>query len=71
MRSSPIALDPAALDRAHCPNCHCEITRHQPDKDLPDRLLGTCEVCKSWFLMDAGGQLLFAMPPRKRRRPGD
>ena len=26
---------------------------HQPDPETPDRLLGTCDECKSWYLMDA------------------
>jgi hypothetical protein len=27
---------------------------HQPDDELPDRLLGTCFHCKTWALLDVG-----------------
>jgi hypothetical protein len=39
-------------DRIHCLDCDCELILHQPDPDLPDRLLGTCDACKSWFLVE-------------------
>jgi hypothetical protein len=36
-----------------CPRCENPLTFHQPDEELADRLLATCEGCKSWFLTDA------------------
>ena len=33
-----------------CPSCGCLLTLHQPDLELPDRLLATCDDCKSWYL---------------------
>ena len=39
-------------DRIHCLACDCELILHQPDPDLPERLLGTCDACKSWFLVE-------------------
>ena len=34
----------------HCPRCACPMTLHQPDLELTERLLATCEYCKSWYL---------------------
>jgi hypothetical protein len=33
-----------------CPWCKCSLILHQPDPDLPNRLIATCDGCKSWFL---------------------
>ncbi len=35
-----------------CLNCSSILTLHQPDKESPDRLIGICESCKHWFLID-------------------
>jgi hypothetical protein len=45
-----------------CPKCENPLTLHQPDEELADRLLATCEDCKSWFLTDAAGSSLLALP---------
>jgi hypothetical protein len=34
------------------------LSFHQPDPDLPDRLLATCDECKSWFLANNDGTIL-------------
>jgi hypothetical protein len=39
----------------HCPRCQCLLVLHQPDPELWDRLLATCEKCKSWFLANHRG----------------
>ena len=36
----------------HCQACESTLRLHQPDTESPDRLLGTCDDCKSWFLID-------------------
>src|SRR5262249_49843896 len=36
-----------------CPNCEAELTLHQPDLDLPERILATCADCKAWFLSES------------------
>lgn len=41
-----------------CPACEGVLTLHQPDADLPDRLLATCEECKSWYLSNQDGSVL-------------
>ncbi len=38
--------------RAECLNCSSELTLHQPDMEMPERLLGVCESCKNWYLID-------------------
>jgi hypothetical protein len=40
--------------RAAVPCLHCSspLTLHQPDPESPDRLLGVCEGCKHWYLVD-------------------
>ena len=45
-----------------CPHCECSLTLHQPDPELPNRLLATCDECKSWFLSDSDGVALVAIP---------
>jgi hypothetical protein len=44
----------------YCPRCENPLTLHQPDEELADRLLATCENCKSWFL--ANGDALVLTP---------
>jgi hypothetical protein len=36
-----------------CPRCEFLLTIHQPDPELPDRLLATCQGCEAWFLADS------------------
>ena len=35
-----------------CPHCTWQLSLIQPDAELPDRLVGVCERCKHWFLID-------------------
>jgi hypothetical protein len=51
-----------AISRVGCPNCQCELSVHQPDLELPDRMLGTCPECKSWYLMDWVEGVMLLMP---------
>lgn len=50
-----------------CPQCECELVLHQPDPELADRLLATCDECKSWFLANSEGNVLIPI----RELPGD
>jgi len=45
------AINPDTIS-VRCVHCSTPLTLHQPDPGLPERLLGTCERCKHWFLMD-------------------
>jgi hypothetical protein len=50
----------AAVDRVSvapcpsCPRCGCPLDLHQPQPSLPERLLGTCDSCDSWALIEVG-----------------
>jgi hypothetical protein len=71
---APLDLLPFPRPReAHAPiaclDCSSPLTLHQPDPELADRLLGTCEGCKHWYLVDlvpgrAGG-FLVGLPGRE------
>ena len=37
---------------ANCLNCSWPLSLSQPDLNSPERLLGVCEQCKHWFLID-------------------
>jgi uncharacterized protein YbaR (Trm112 family) len=41
-----------------CPQCESPLTLHQPDEELAERLLATCEDCKSWFLANSDVSVL-------------
>jgi hypothetical protein len=49
-----------------CPRCECLLTLHQPDPQLPDCFLATCDDCTSWYLTNPGGTALCAI-----RQPKD
>ena len=38
--------------RVQCPDCKEALDMHQPDERSPERLLGTCQGCSAWFLID-------------------
>jgi hypothetical protein len=60
------AVAPASMSIC-CPRCEYSLTLHQPDFGLPDRLLATCDECKSWFLANSDGTLL--VPVSKLPKP--
>ena len=41
-----------------CPRCDSVMTFHQPDPQLPERLLATCDACKSWYLSSGKDEVL-------------
>ena len=58
-----------SIRRFVCPRCECSLTLHQPDSDLPDRLLATCDECKSWHLATSEGtELRPIIQPKGRPR---
>ena len=70
--NSAIALHrEAASPRDFCAFCceHCGslLTLHQPDPELPDRLLATCDECKSWYLSNSTGTALIPIPRLVKR----
>jgi hypothetical protein len=52
------------LPEPRCPNCRAPLEIHQPDVELPGRLLGTCEVCKAWCLIYADEGEIVPIPVR-------
>ncbi len=68
--SIPVVLDTASfpaserLSDIQCLGCESPLDFHQPDPDLPDRMLGTCDSCKSWYLLDFGNGGLEALLTR-------
>jgi hypothetical protein len=45
-----------------CPLCQADLVLHLPDPVTPDLLLGTCEGCKSWYLLDATRGVMALLP---------
>src|SRR6516162_4174495 len=35
-----------------CCTCGGDLSLHQPDPEMPERILGTCCDCKAWYLLD-------------------
>ncbi len=52
-----------------CLRCGDSLALHQPDPQLPHRLLAVCEDCKAWYLTDAFGLSLTPIPVEVERRP--
>ncbi len=45
-----------------CSRCKSPLSLHQPDPELTDRLLATCDECKVWYVTDARGSELIHVP---------
>lgn len=45
-----------------CSSCDEELDIHQPDLNRPDRLLGTCTCCGTWYLIDDEARVMLALP---------
>ncbi len=45
-----------------CARCQAPLVRHQPDENEPNRLLGTCDDCGSWFLLDLSKSIMLVLP---------
>ena len=67
MRPAPPAVTlPIRIleDRLSCPMCGERVSLHQPDLDMPDRLLAICGACDAWaFLVEMpDGDKTLALP---------
>ncbi|GAC1447453.1 MAG: hypothetical protein NVSMB9_29620 [Isosphaeraceae bacterium] len=49
-------------DEGLCACCQCPLDRHQPDAEQPDRQLGTCGDCGTWFLIDSETGVMYSIP---------
>ena len=45
-----------------CTKCYTTLDRHQLDTELPSRMIGTCETCKAWYLIDVDEGLMALRP---------
>lgn len=61
-----VAPDRDAAIPLACLGCGAELDVHQPDAELPERMLGTCDACKCWHTVfyepGADVALVVAMP---------
>jgi hypothetical protein len=55
-------LSADGLSEVACPGCHDHLIIHQPDEQLPRRLLGTCPSCFAWYLIDAAAAVMVRLP---------
>ncbi|MGE3819017.1 MAG: hypothetical protein AB7I30_06240 [Isosphaeraceae bacterium] len=65
MRTILTAISPSRYQytgRAHCSRCEGVLERHQPEASRPERMLGVCSECGTWFLIDEQLCLLYALP---------
>ena len=65
--SVPLAVGPLSSrargpSEAHCLGCGSSLALHQPDGDAPQRLLGTCDRCGRWHLIDCDGSFVVLLP---------
>jgi hypothetical protein len=51
-----------ASHNERCPRCDARLQIHQPDPELVDRYLATCDECKLWLVRISGEDIL-VLPP--------
>lgn len=57
-----------AISSIRCTKCYSMLERHQLDTELPSRMLGTCESCKAWYLIDVEEALMVLLPDERDLR---
>jgi hypothetical protein len=57
-----LTSDPGHPMVVQCASCLDSLMLHQPDEDLPHRLLGTCPECRTWFLIDSDTEVMVKLP---------
>jgi hypothetical protein len=62
MSVAPFVLVTTRVDLARCPGCRSDLNLHQPDVELPDRLLATCRACRAWFLVRLDAETMIRLP---------
>jgi hypothetical protein len=60
--------DTESLVESECTRCDATLCIHQPDKELANRLLGTCPDCLAWYLIDADTGLMALLPDETELR---
>ena len=59
---SPPWTDPNLPTGTPCLACGESLVLHQPDIKAPERLLGTCDDCGAWHLIDADRGVTVLLP---------
>jgi len=54
--------DPVDPTETPCLACGEPLSIHQPDPNAPERLLGTCEACGAWHLIDYDRDIKVLLP---------
>ena len=81
-RSVPVTLAVTGLSHARdeqnplfCTYCGSPLEVHQPDADLPYKMLATCDDCHVWFLVssepDSDEALMIELPEVSHVLPGE
>lgn len=65
LRSDP---SPDGMISITCIHCDSPLALHMPDPNRPERLLGICEECRTWYLIDEESRLIAPLPDRLSRR---
>lgn len=66
LRVARVPIPPDGPISVDCLECDTPVEIHQPDSELPERMLCTCEQCQSWYLLecdaDADEALMILLP---------
>jgi hypothetical protein len=57
-----LCSDGVVLSETACPCCREPLAIHQPDPGWPERLLGACHSCRTWFLIDTVAAIILRLP---------
>jgi hypothetical protein len=58
----PLSSHPVVPTETPCLGCGSSLQLHQPDGNAPQRLLGTCDTCGSWHLIDCDRAVTVLLP---------
>ena len=58
----PLSTQAQVPAEAPCLGCGSSLELHQPDGNAPQRLLGTCDSCGAWHLIDSDRALMVLLP---------
>jgi hypothetical protein len=62
----PLSTQAQVPAEAPCLGCGSSLELHQPDGNAPQRLLGTCDSCGAWNLIDCDRALMVLLPDTDR-----
>jgi hypothetical protein len=62
LKVAPLSSRARSRAGAACLGCGSALQLHQPDGDAPQRLLGTCDCCGGWHLIDCDESVVVLLP---------